>query len=1378
MLILVLIGTIQVSRVLKDLLRRGNYSPIYIARRIGRKLRKLLRMEKVDTTIEFWRCNDDKLHCYDICDRNVVIETSDGKHDHGSSKVKLKNIVDYKWEQRLYPGRLITCHNEGQFIAYAITVNQRASPEGMVRIVNLSLGQRALIKGMSGQVLDLQFAHTSRNVLLGIIEKDALHVYIIEVLQEKIVCGMLLKLNDPINHLPLADRISWCPYIQGNGYEDKYASQLLVWCRSNKFHCYSISSIIKKYGTGEFNGNDISEGSFRFNDPTLWITWALFSADGTTLAFSCHDGTIRFFQVYQHTDDMPRCLHKWKPHDGKPVSSFFFLDNYTQQTADQTLWQHAITCADHNTEIKVWSCETWECTQTIRFKHSLNAYDLCFRAEIDRTSSYLILSDIKSRHLYVLQIRKETIQTGNGTTPTITNGKTSDNYFSSQFDSENTKDNGSTTISSVASSTQANNATTVSRAFISSVAEFPLSSSILCFNILDVAVRRCKTNDIYLMEDLDDYDEDNGAVYCVVIRMFLVQPKSVQSCHLYYQPNVTLNSDVLSTLSSLSSDYKNISQSSDGSGAKEERTNLVALLDANKKSSAERDSSEVISESKAKLAERPVPALNETDELKKIVPINIADSSVISAARSGSVTSLLNASGSSTGAQTKPPIKLMTPDSFTKGADKNDKSKKDDTVNPDVLNTLFMLANVTKQQQQKQQQQQLQGAGTSPNDSLKDKPSPMSMLNIVNSTMIEEQEQAKVRKSVEQKALFETPPVPPMPSAEMLTSGGSSPSREVQEILSLKDNDCLNEYYDSDNILLDETDGIDGDNDELNDLENDIIDDEEDDGYNFKKIDDDDDDEIGQRRSSPPPKQPTQASSEEPEIKPINEEPSSEQEDVDKNKSKGSIDWPKVPEVPHPPQNNFGPSTAQSAPQPVSNPGSSKQLDDISDKMDRLLLIVQAQNCQIKDLRSQLFMLSKQQSDEEQRYRDFTALIEETIRKTLADANHALLTNRLDAIITFHNRKLQESLQKVLPQILFTHTVERMKPMVTSEVNSQTQNHVFQMVSNKVDEISLAIQKEVRAKCLSMDTTLVAGMEKCFKSQPMTDLLTTAIHVGVRKGLEKMYQDSLRTIVLPGFEKSSQELFRQLNMTFSTGTKEYVTKLDQYLGQNKQAADRTSELIDIVKKVPGEVSANVNSKSKADTTVLRDDINREFKQLQRDLLKVIRENIRQEIEKGLEAQASSLEESVLSAVRSQAQTPAPSSVDTQEQIRIALENGQITSAFNQALVSNDLNLLKFTLEKADYKQVFNPCLFDQTILLSLIQQISADMSNHNELKHRYLSDAIVNLDLKESITKQYAPAMMRELMQNCQAFLSANPGNSLGTSVRMLMIAIQGLGFK
>lgn len=45
---------------------------------------------------------------------------STGSHERGSSRIKLKNIVDYKWEVKNYIGRLIAVHIEGKYVAYAI----------------------------------------------------------------------------------------------------------------------------------------------------------------------------------------------------------------------------------------------------------------------------------------------------------------------------------------------------------------------------------------------------------------------------------------------------------------------------------------------------------------------------------------------------------------------------------------------------------------------------------------------------------------------------------------------------------------------------------------------------------------------------------------------------------------------------------------------------------------------------------------------------------------------------------------------------------------------------------------------------------------------------------------------------------------------------------------------------------------------------------------------------------------------------------------------------------------------------------------------------------------------------------------------------------
>lgn len=60
----------------------------------------------------------------------------------------------------------------------------------------------------------------------------------------------------------------------------------------------------------------------------------------------------------------------------------------------------------------------------------------------------------------------------------------------------------------------------------------------------------------------------------------------------------------------------------------------------------------------------------------------------------------------------------------------------------------------------------------------------------------------------------------------------------------------------------------------------------------------------------------------------------------------------------------------------------------------------------------------------------------------------------------------------------------------------------------------------------------------------------------------------------------------------------------------------------------------------------------------------------------------------------------------------------MNEAFHAALIANDLSLVEYTLAKADIAKVFNPCTLEQTVLLSLIQQLSADMKNYSDIKHK------------------------------------------------------------
>jgi len=85
-----------------------------------------------------------------------------------------------------------------------------------------------------------------------------------------------------------------------------------------------------------------------------------------------------------------RCLHLWIPHEGRAISSLFFLDdhkNLTQELVEMIvnlsrmlicrtqLWRYAISGCDQNRELKVWSCTNWSCLQVIRYsKNPLRSF--------------------------------------------------------------------------------------------------------------------------------------------------------------------------------------------------------------------------------------------------------------------------------------------------------------------------------------------------------------------------------------------------------------------------------------------------------------------------------------------------------------------------------------------------------------------------------------------------------------------------------------------------------------------------------------------------------------------------------------------------------------------------------------------------------------------------------------------------------------------------------------------------------------------------------------------------------------------------------------------------------------------------------------------
>ena len=349
----------------------------------------------------------------------ITILPSPGDHDVGSSKLKITNIVNFGWEYKYYPGQLVTVHKNGDYFAYGIySVGQHA---GIVRVVHRKTGERVLLKGMRGSVQDLAFAHCLEQIILGVVDEwGNLFVYKIEEKDSalKTILQLDITSSDYVSRTNSKSeeirRIIWCPYLpEDDDTIDDTSSRLLVLINGSEAQMWNVDMVVNEYGSGQHTSTDISIGKLVISDHSDAISDATFSPDGTALATASLDGQVKFFQVYMHGSESPRCLHEWSPHDGKPVSSLFFLDNHKNYNPDVQFWKYVVTGAQKNSEIKIWSCETWECLQTVNFLPVLKTDQFpgcpqtAFKISIDLTSQFLLLSDINRKNVYVLQLQQE-----------------------------------------------------------------------------------------------------------------------------------------------------------------------------------------------------------------------------------------------------------------------------------------------------------------------------------------------------------------------------------------------------------------------------------------------------------------------------------------------------------------------------------------------------------------------------------------------------------------------------------------------------------------------------------------------------------------------------------------------------------------------------------------------------------------------------------------------------------------------------------------------------------------------------------------------------------------------------------------------------------
>ncbi|XP_066860444.1 enhancer of mRNA-decapping protein 4 isoform X1 [Anser cygnoides] len=1313
---------------------------------------------------------DDSSTCIVISAKDVeIVASSDSSitsKARGSNKVKIQPVARYDWEQKYYYGNLIAVSNS--YLAYALRAASNGS--AMVRVLSISTAERTLLKGFTGGVADLAFAHLNSNQLACLDEAGNLFVWRLSMDKDKIQEEILVNIKRPENTpLNTSRRIIWCPFIPDDNEENgEEGSQTLALLHEDRAEVWDLDIIRTNNSSWPVEVPNIKEGFIVVKGHSTYLSEGALSPDGTVLATASHDGFVKFWQIYIEGQDEPRCLHEWKPHDGRPLSCLLFCDNHKKQDPEVPFWRFLITGADQNRELKMWCTVSWTCLQTVCFSPDifssmsiLPSLKVC----LDLSAEYLILSDVQRKVLYVMELMQNQEE---------------------------------------------------GKAYFSSISEFLLTHPVLSFGIQAVSRCRLRHTEVLPAEEENDNLSVEGAQGAgavesaagVLIKLFCVHTKALQDVQIRFQP--------------LHSPDMGASVPSHGSHEEFAFPDHIADLGTEGLGS-EKGSVHGSQPDLRRIADLPVPAdflaLSNDAKPKLMTP----DAFMTPSASLQQITVSPGSSVSSLTAVTAMSSTSVTDASMSRPSE-------DLTVSPKMqLDTSLTLSSSSSSLQTSPRSHSVLIPGLS--DKLTPKaPVPVTPGNSSLALELQEVEPLVVPQAsptrerspdvISSASTAMSQDIPEIASETLQRSFTAAPSGLPAEVLEPNHHadsmasaasalhllsprnrhnsehshhsldmppvevDRLNAPSLLETALTQEnacSDSVVGQPwpaapDITRETRNSMADSPRDEveekhksssyhrhSYHLLQHDSQDasaeqsdhDDEVASLASTSGGFG-AKASTQRLPVKDWKAKASPRASP--KLKRKGKKDDGDVNQSPRSSNHQVTPEF-----------------------QDELMCILRSQQRELSELRQNQMELL-------QRLTDHLDAIQSSLMghvERVIDSQQEQEQRRLDRALTEgqqRNGQLQEHLSQQLSQSLSTAVCNRLERTVREEMKKT----VPQCISKSMDPVASQLSNTIATKLTAVEGTLKESITKLVKSKNLTDSIVRATADTLQGTIQSAYREAFQSVVLPAFEKSCQSMFQQINDTFKQGTQEYIQQLETHM-KNKKAREQEARdpLLNQLRQLISTFQSTTEQLASTVTASVHAEVQHQLHiivgNLQESILAQVQRVIKGEVSLAMKEQQAAVTSSIVQAMRSAAGTPIPSAhLDFQSQqthILQLLQQGHLNQAFQQALTAADLNLVLYVCETVDTQQVFgqHPCPLSQPVLLSLIQQLSSDLGTRTELKLNYLEEAVMHLDHSDPITRDHMGSVMNQVRQKLLQFLQVEPHNTLSKPARRLMIMLQGL---
>ncbi|XP_029523944.1 enhancer of mRNA-decapping protein 4-like isoform X4 [Oncorhynchus nerka] len=1332
---------------------------------------------------------DDGSTCIPITSNNVeIVASRDSSIDskaRGSNKVKIQPVAKYDWEHKYYYGNLIAVSNA--YLAYAI---RGANNQAMIRVLSLGSAERTLLKGFTGAVTDLAFAHLDSTLLGCVDEAGNLVIWQLTCHSSKILDQVIVHVRRP-EDTPLNSnrRLIWCPFIlEDNEENPEDASQTLALLHEDRAEVWDLEILRSNNGTWPVDATDLKDGVITIKGHTDRISEGALSPDGTVLATASHDGYVKFWQIYIEGQDQPsplpgffhRCLHEWQPHNGNPLSCLLFCDNHKKQDPDVPFWRFLITGADQNQELKMWCTVSWTCLQTIRFSPDpFNSSVLpCLKASLDLSAECLILSDVQRKVLYVMELLQD-------------------------------QEKG--------------------RASFTAVSEFLLTHPVLSFGVQDVSHSRlCHTEVLPPDEESESMtaDGNQGTMESkagIQIKLYCVHTKSLQDVQIWFQPN-------LGSGSSLFLPHSNSNNGFGELGFSDHLTDMsVEGLSSDKESGcgSENDLCKIpaLADFLSPSGTAAMPKLMTPDAF-------MTPSASVPASPGSSASSLTIVTAMSSNS-----------DSGARGGEELTQSPKMSVESNSILIAGLGDNMPIYHLPQETTPHTLMFPLTYPLRPLQGLPSPNPPLSldpqVIEPMLIQQASPTRARSPdvISSASTAMSQDIPEIASETLQRGLGGMSGAESRETLPALHTDSMASAASAlhhlsprnrnssdhghlplelgavvgaveaeqrlsntpsllENALSQENAAAAASCSDNNvshpwpaapDITRETRNSLRDNG-----LGDCSREEIKDRHMSSPYHRRTYHLTQN-----DSQDASAEQSDHDDEVASlesssgncGARSSQRLPVKEWKSSPRGSPKLKRKSKKDdgdASHASQSRQPEQHHQQMnpevlEELLILLRNQQREIAELhQSQLELLQR-----------VTGHMDAVQSSVIAHVEHVMVSQqeheqrRMERILAeghTRNQQLQEHLSQQLGQTLSNTLCNRLDKTLREEMKKT----VPPTITKSLEPVTAQMSNTIAAKLTAVEAALKENVSKVVKSKNTTDAIGRAAAEAMQGPIQAAYKDAFQGIVLPVFERGCQSMFQQINESFKQGTHEYIQQLETHVKNKKQHEQEARD--PMIGQLQQMIDTFQNSTDQLATTItasVRSEVQHQLHMtvgnLQDSILTQVQRIVKGEVSMAMKEQQAAVNSSIMQAMRSAAGTPVPTAhLDYQAQqasILQLLQQGQLNQAFQQALSASDLNLVLYVCETIDSQQVFgqHPCPLIQPVLLSLIQQLSTNLATRSELKISYLEDAVMNLDHGDPVTRDHMSAVLSQVRQKLFQFLQSDPHSPLSKRARRLVMMLQGL---